>query len=166
MVLRRPRSPKLVDAELADRITRGFLRVINRVQLGRRIPRKYGTGTGVLLTLIEAEICSLIARHEGITGSEIADELNVTHSATSQVIARLKEKGCIRQEFDDGNAKRKRLYLTPVGKIAADAANDYTKLMSKELYSASRRELQAYLRFVTKLEAFHESIRRGHEDAS
>lgn len=149
--------PKLTDAEITERVTRSFLRVVNRIHLGRRTPIRYGSnGT---TTFVEAEMCVLLAHREGVTGSQISEHLGVTRSATSQLITKLVNKGLVRRKSDPGNAKRKLLYLTTSGKKVTDMADDYNKQMSRELYDTSRHELLAYLRFMTKLEAFHSRVR-------
>lgn len=151
--------PKLSEDETAYQITHTLLRVINKIEAGRRIPRQFGKAA--LLTLIEAEICQMISIREGITGSEIAKELGVTHSATSQVISKLRKKGLIFEEYMEGDAKRKLIYLTAIGKSAAKVAQRYYEIMQKELFGTSNRELLSYLRFVSKLENFHNSIQNG-----
>jgi len=111
--------------------------------------------------MVEAEICTLVARNEGITGSELAESLGVTRSATSQLIAKLTDKGCILQKHDDGNRKRKRLYVTKQGRMAAKGVDDYYDEMAAHLYKTPKQELQAYLRFVENLEAFLDESRRS-----
>jgi DNA-binding MarR family transcriptional regulator len=137
----------------AEAIIISLLRVINKIQQGRRIPRDYGNG--VSMTLLEAEMCALIARQAGVTGSELSEELGVTRSAMSQVIAKLKGKDLVTEEVSDSHAKRKHVYLTQRGRDAAAIAENFKSKMRDELFGESRAELQSYLRFVTKLEAFH-----------
>jgi DNA-binding MarR family transcriptional regulator len=144
---------KRSDAQITDEITMTLLRVINKIQMGRRKSRRYGKAGE--LSLIEAEMCQLISRNEGITGSEIARQLGVTHSATSQVIARLKKRKLVREEFGSQNAKRKLLSLTSRGKEVARIAEGYSRSMRKAVFDGSRQELLAYRRFVTKLEDYH-----------
>jgi DNA-binding MarR family transcriptional regulator len=147
------RSAKPNDA-IAEAITISLLRVINKIQQGRRIPRDYGNG--VSMTLLEAEVCALIARNEGVTGSELSEELAVTRSATSQIISKLKAKGLVAERPSESDAKRKRLSLTPHGHDAAAVADDFKAAMADALFGGENtRELHAYLRFVTKLESFH-----------
>jgi len=150
--------PKLTTNQIADQITFTLLRVINKIEIGRRIPREFGEAG--LLTLIEAEMCQIIYVNKGITGSEIAKQLGVTHSATSQALSKMRAKGLIREEYVEGDAKRKLIYLTAAGTSAANVAQSYYEVMQKELYGASNRELLAYLRFVSKLEKFHNTFHK------
>jgi len=143
--------------ELVEEITISLLRVINKIEQRRRVPRDIGAG--VSMTLLEAEMCSLIFRHDGITGGELADELGVTRSATSQIVGKLKAKGLVEERPTPEDAKRKRLYVTQRGRAAAGTANDHQTAMGGALFrTASRAELRAHLRFVRKLEAYHASV--------
>ena len=114
--------------DIAEAITISLLRVINKIQQGRRVPRDYGAG--VSMTLLEAEMCALIARHDGVTGSELSDELAVTRSATSQIISKLKGKGLVTERASEVDAKRKQLSLTPHGHDAAAIADNFKAAMS------------------------------------
>ena len=150
------RSAKPGEAITAA-ITISLLRVINKIQQGRRIPRDYGDG--VSMTLLEAEMCALIARNDGVTGSELSEELAVTRSATSQIISKLKAKGLVTERASERDAKRKQLSLTPHGHDAAAVADDFKAAMADAIFGGeSATELRAYLRFVTKLEAFHAGV--------
>src|ERR1700741_5313400 len=96
------------DEQLALSITTTLLRVVNRIEYARRIPRNYGTGEP--LTLLEVEICLMISRAEGITGSEISQGLGVTQSAISQTLTKLRQKKLIVQRESPNDGKRKLLY--------------------------------------------------------
>lgn len=148
--------PKQTNSQIAEQITYTLLRVINKIEVERRIPREFGEAGS--LTMIEAEMCQIIYANKGITGSEISKQLGVTHSATSQVLSKLRAKGLIREEFVEGDAKRKLIYLTPIGTSAAQVALSYYGIMQKELFGTSNSELLAYLRFVSKLENFHSTF--------
>lgn len=144
------------DDEIAHEITITLLRVINKIAQGRRTARSYGRAR---MTLVEAEMCLMISDHPGITGAEMSDNLGVTRSATSQVISKLKSKGFVTESHDVADAKRKQLFVTNLGREAAEIANGYSQRMREELFGASRGELESYRRFVTKLEAFHDRAR-------
>ena len=147
------------ERQLAEEAIASLLRLINRIHQHRRTPTTYGSGAP--LTLLEAEICSLIQHQEGITGTELSRVLGVTRSATSQTIGKLAGKGYVEQRTVRDDSKRKRLYLTRDGRRAAGGAEEYRQRMLEEVFDVSKRELQAYCRFVTKMEAFEEAVRRG-----
>ncbi|MFE0748144.1 MarR family winged helix-turn-helix transcriptional regulator [Gordonia sp. NPDC058843] len=143
--------------DLGEEIIIALLRVINKIQIGRRTPHTYGE-EGVSMTLVEAEMCALIFRNQGITGGELSTQLGVTRSATSQVVGKLKDKGFVIDVLHPGDAKRRRLYLTDSGKVAASVADEYSKKLRHEVFNDDIAEMQAYRRFLTKLEAFHDQV--------
>jgi DNA-binding MarR family transcriptional regulator len=150
-------APRTDRDALAEAITISLLRVINKIEQGRRVPRDYGAG--ISMTLLEAEMCALIFRNDGITGAELADELGVTRSATSQIVAKLKSKGLVEEQPAPDDAKRKRLHVTDRGRAAAQNARDYQVAMASALFgTASQAEVKAYLRFVERLEAYHTGV--------
>lgn len=141
--------------DLPVRINDALMQVFNQIALHRRATYKLGSNTR--LTMVEAEMCLLIKRRAGIIGSEIADALDVTRSATSQFISKLKDKGLVTVEPDPGNARLKRVYLTETGKEAAAAAQEYSDQMLEALYNVPEETLRHYLEFVTKLQGFQAS---------
>ncbi len=142
---------------LVEEITISLLRIINKIEQRRRVLRDYGVG--VSMTLLEAEMCSLIFRSDGITGGELADELGVTRSATSQILGKLKSKGLVEERPAPDDAKRKRLHVTERGRAAAGTAKEHQTAMGSALFGgASQAELKAHLRFVRNLEAYHASV--------
>ncbi|MQY25926.1 MarR family winged helix-turn-helix transcriptional regulator [Nocardia aurantia] len=145
------------DAEVAQRLTLGLLRVVNKISQGRRTPREYGSGPP--MTLLEAEMCLLISLADGVTGSELSQRLGVTRSAMSQTITKLKQKKFVHEVPDAGDAKRKRLYVTASGQRAAGVADGYAQAMMKQLFDTSREELDSYSRLVAKWEAFLDDTR-------
>jgi DNA-binding MarR family transcriptional regulator len=159
-------APRTDRDGLFEEITISLLRVINKIEQGRRVPRDYGAG--VSMTLLETEMCALIFRNDGITSGELAIELGVTRSATSQIVAKLKSKGLVEEQPTPDDVKRKRLRVTRRGRAAAQTARDYQRAMASALFgTASRAEVNAYLRFVEKLEAYHADVadRRDRGDA-
>lgn len=160
----RRRSAKS-EVSVGEAVTISLLRVINKIQQGRRVPRDYGAG--VSMTLLEAEMCALIARSDGITGSELSEELGVTRSATSQIVSKLKEKGLVSERASERDAKRKQLSLTARGREAAMIADDFKGAMADAMFGGeSDAELGAYLRFVNKLESFHAGIVAQWDDVT
>ena len=113
-----------------------------------------GLRRGVSMTLLEAEMCALIARKEGVTGSELSEELAVTRSATSQIISKLKARAL------SPNGLRN---ATPSESSFVDAARSrcrrhggrFKAAMSMRCSAVRAEGVRAYLRFVTKLESFH-----------
>jgi DNA-binding MarR family transcriptional regulator len=156
--------PDQSNADIAEAITMSLLRVINKIEQGRRTSRDYGSG--VSMTLLEAEMCALIAQRPGVTGSELSEELGVTRSATSQTISKLKTKSLVSESPSHDDAKCKQLYLSPRGEQAAAIADKYKAQMAEQLFRESRDELESYLRFITKLESFHSGVIQHSKEAA
>ena len=139
-----------------EQITSTLIRVINKIQQDRRLPRDFGKAGR--LTLLEAHVCSIVARRPGLTGSELSVEIGVTRSATSQTVTKLKAKGLVRETTDRADAKRrKHLFLTKLGQQAAAIADGYLTIFSREIFEEPQEELDAYLRFLAKIESFQET---------
>lgn len=75
-------------------------------------------GTGVTLTAPEIHALDRVAKAPGLHALALAEASGVTRGAMSQLLARLERKGMIRREPDPGNASRRQIALTPLGKKA------------------------------------------------
>jgi DNA-binding MarR family transcriptional regulator len=130
-----------------------LMRTINRIVLARRVLRTYGEGGP--LTMIESEMCWLISKQEGIPGIRLAEHLGVTRSATSQFLSKLREKGLVEAGLASSDGRVRGVWLTEKGRKAAKVAKRWADRMEEALFDASPEELEHYLHFVTKLEAYH-----------
>lgn len=148
-------SVDTAPGELTQNVIISLLRVLNKIQQGRRTSHTFVEGD-VPMTLVEAEMCAMIDRDPGTTGAELSALLGVTRSATSQVITKLKQKGFVIDVTHPGDAKRRRLYLTDRGVKAASVANEYSKMLVAEVFGGDPAEVAAYQRFLIKLEEFHD----------
>lgn len=93
-----------------------LLRLVYRIfELDKKI-RRYGTDK----PLFESEIHMIqaIRENEGIHVTGLAEYLNVTKGAVSQVIMKLEKKGMIVKGRDPENQSRLVLTLTPKGETA------------------------------------------------
>jgi len=136
------------DQELIAEITDTLLRVINRAQRDRT--RNYGDGTS--MTLVEAEICRRIHRQPGVSAVELSERLAVSRSATSQTLARLRERGLVLEHPSPENRRRKQLRLTAAGEKAVRQSMKHYELLAQDVYGEPRAELESYHRFVQKLD--------------
>ncbi len=76
-------------------------------------PRDYGTG--LLVSMVEVHILTLIEDHPGITISDLAKKWRRTKSAISQNVKKLEAKGLVHRVRDGDNAKVFHLYPTNEG---------------------------------------------------
>ena len=72
-------------------------------------------GTGELYTPVEVHTVTQIEENPGITVTEIANRTSRTKGAVSQIIAKLEEKGLVRREQNQNNARQFFLYVTEKG---------------------------------------------------
>lgn len=73
---------------------------------------------GIELTPREIHILQMIGEHQNVTVTELATIANVTKSATSQMVAKLANRGLLRKAFSGENNKELRLSLTKLGEKA------------------------------------------------
>jgi len=72
-------------------------------------------GTGEFYTAVEVHTVTIIEEQPGITVTEIAKRTSRTKGAVSQVIGKLEEKGLVRREQNQNNARQFFLYVTTKG---------------------------------------------------
>lgn len=72
-------------------------------------------GTGDLYTPVEVHTVTHIEEYPGITVTEIAKRTARTKGAVSQIIAKLEDKGLVRREQNQNNARQFFLYVTEKG---------------------------------------------------
>lgn len=62
----------------------------------------------------------ILSEQEQVTISDIATRLEVTHSAASQLLSNLQEKGLVKSEVPASDARKKVVRFTPKGKKILD----------------------------------------------
>ena len=62
----------------------------------------------------------ILARENGITHTEIADELHISTAAASKVIKRMEQDGYVLREADDSDERVSRVFLQSKGKTLVD----------------------------------------------
>lgn len=99
-----------------NRISEKLLRIMSMLSERESKPRSYGTDT----PLFDAEIhlIKTIKENEGSSVTALAETMNVTKGAVSQILTRLDKKEMIRKEKDEKNQSRVLLYLSSKGETA------------------------------------------------
>lgn len=143
-------------SELELAVTTAMLRVFDKVQRNRRLARDYGTGDQ--LTMVEAEVCHVIAATEGISPSDLADHIGVSRSAVSQALNRMRARGLVTVAHPPGNAKARVVRVTDHGTIVAKGVNDLHRQMSEAVYAESPEDLEAFLALFTRLDTFFADV--------
>lgn len=100
----------------------------------------------------------ILSKQDAVSISEIASQLEVSHSAASQMVSSLQEKGIIKAETTAEDARKKLITFTPKGKkILAQVLPVWTALQQamEALITEgehSRHMLQAIKEIETNLE--------------
>jgi DNA-binding MarR family transcriptional regulator len=105
------------------------------------------------MTPREARVGKSIFRGGGTTGGELADQLGVARSATSQIAAKPASRGLVEERPIPADAKRKHLYVTERGRVVGQVAMEYQSPTGRALFGEiSRTEAKACVRIVERLE--------------
>lgn len=137
--------------DLARDVTEAMLRVFNRVVQERRTTKSYG---GESLTMVEAQLCFLIAFGDGVRPSELADAAGVSRSAVSQVLGRLRQRGFIESVRNEADGRSQNLQVTTSGRNAADGIQQVFDDMKSHIYDASEADLHAHLKLFNRVDAY------------
>jgi len=143
-------------SELEAAVTTAMLRVFDKVQRNRRLARDYGTGDQ--LSMVEAEVCHVVAATGGISPSELADHIGVSRSAVSQALNRMRTRGLVTVANPPDNAKTRIVEVTDHGATVAKSVNKLHREMSDAVYAESPDELEAYLALFNRLDAFFAEV--------
>lgn len=134
------------------------LYTMDRILLAmQKKPHNYG---GELLHANEAHTLKAIALQEGISQTELSEQMLRTKGATSVVVDKLVEKGLVRRERVDGDQRRYLLTLTEKGWAVHRAHMDYDNRhvqkagrevgLSVEELEIANRALERVIRFYAK----------------
>lgn len=103
-----------------DRAIESFLErfhhLVERVQAVEEAPRRFGTPDP--LSRAEIHTVSAIAADEGGRLSDLADRLEITKGAASQMVSRLVRKGLVEKRPSPDSGREIALRLTPAGQRA------------------------------------------------
>ena len=142
--------------ELEGAVTTAMLRVFNQVQRHRRLERDYGTGDR--LSMVEAEVCQLIASMGEISPSALADRIGVSRSAVSQALNRMRARGLVTVENAPDNGKARVVRVTKSGAVVARGVNDLHERMAEAVYAGATDDLKAFLGLFTRLDMFFADV--------
>lgn len=151
-----------INNERKNKISYSLLRVIVKFNGIDKKTRYYGTDTPLFSS--EINMIRIIKENEGISVTGIAEKLDVTKGAVSQIISKLNSKGLIKKETDLYNQSKLMIKLTPKGEIAEmnheAFHNKFDELIENVLESSteeSRMFLKEFLNALeTKIDTFDE----------
>lgn len=129
------------------------------------LPHHYGSE---VLYQAEAYIVNLVGQHPGITVTQLAEILNKTTSACSQIVRKLRAKGFVEQIRNPGNNRLYNLELTPEGSEVFQAHIRFNQECQEKTFELLRdftdEELRIHLRVQDRLnEAYQDDVRRSRE---
>ena len=129
------------------------------------LPHYYGS---VVLYQAEAYIVNLVGQHPGITVTQLAEILNKTTSACSQIVRKLRAKGFVEQIRNPGNNRFYNLELTQEGTKVFQARIKFNQECQKKTFDLLKdftdEELLIHLKVQQKLnEAYQDDVRRTRE---
>jgi DNA-binding MarR family transcriptional regulator len=117
-------------------------------------PHEYGTGE--LLYRFETHIIDIIGRNPGININGLAEMMNVTKGAISQVINKLFTKRYVNKTIDPENRRRIMLSLTDKGKIVFEKHDQFHARINagirNKLQKFSPSELQVIKEIMTSMD--------------
>ena len=151
------------DGENKNRISYTLLRVVWKLFEVDKKTRNYGTDE----QLFEAEIHMIksIKENEGVHVTGLAELLEVTKGAVSQIVMRLEKKGMVIKDKDDNNQSRLVLRLTPKGETAyvnhEKFHQEFDDLVSAILKEASRENIAFLTDFLVLLEDKIDDYKKG-----
>jgi Transcriptional regulators len=110
-------------------------------------------GTGLMISMVEVHMLTMIHDDPGTTVSDLAGVWNRTKSAVSQNISKLEKKGLIYRVRDENNAKIMHLYVTDEGEALTMAHKAYDIADIKKTQSAlaedcTPEELQSFYKVL------------------
>ncbi|WP_021171489.1 MarR family protein [Sporomusa ovata DSM 2662] len=136
------------------RVSYPLLRVVYKFFEIERKTRNYGTD--VPLFPSEIHMINKIKQNEGIHVTGLANILNVTKGAVSQIIMKLEKKGLIQKEKDINNQSRLVLKLTAKGETAYHNHEKFHKkievMVNEIVKDASKEEVKFFKDVLITLE--------------
>jgi DNA-binding MarR family transcriptional regulator len=136
-----------------DKISYPLLAVVFKFMEIDKKTRYYGTD--VPLFYAEIHLIKAIKENEGIHITGLAQYLEVTKGAVSQMLMKLEKKGFVVKEKDPGNQSRFLLKLTPKGEVAHEnhmrMHQEFDKLVNETLEKAKEGEVQFLKRFFVDI---------------
>lgn len=142
-------------AQPTEALLHAFKRLIHVLTTGKVKTFRCGD---VTLYRAEVHILEFVGTQPGLSATDIVRQMGVTKGAVSQIIAKLKRKGLLRQEFDAANMKTRRLYASDTGLAVLQAhqkaEESVVRQVLVELQSCGEGEVAAFTRVVNAVADF------------
>jgi len=141
------------------RISYAVLRLAGKLEEVRR--KTHNFGTDVRLFEAEVHMIKAVKENEGLHATRLAEKLNVTKGAVSQIIGKLQKKGMILKIRDECNQSRLKFVLTSKGERAYEfheaIHREFDAVIDQILCGASPEQMFFLQTFLESLEKKIES---------
>ena len=139
-------------AKLLDELLNQIDRAYDLMEEYDSMSRKYGE---VILYQVEAHLIKYIGEHPGTTVSDIAQDLNKTSSAASQMVKKLQTKGLIEQIKNEKNRRNTFLNLTSAGWSLYEAREKFEQHCYERTFEYlaefSEKEIEVVCRILDRM---------------
>jgi MarR family transcriptional regulator, organic hydroperoxide resistance regulator len=134
----------------------------NFKELGKllfNISRLHGTRADQLMDQIglfrgQGMLLKYVARHDGLTHSEIAENLQISPAAVTKVIKRLEELDFLKRQPDPKDERVSRVFIQPEGcKVIEQIHEIFLQLDSSTFQGFSEEELDQLNSYLRRMEA-------------
>ncbi|MXM65749.1 MarR family transcriptional regulator [Streptomyces sp. HUCO-GS316] len=123
-----------------------------RREMGRMLPGDCPAGSAAVLTLL--------ARHDGMRMSKLAELLAVDMSVTSRHVAHVAERGWVERSPDPADKRSRILHLTPEGRAQVDEMSlRTTRILAERLSDWSDDDVDRLTRLMARLRASFDDCR-------
>lgn len=122
-------------------------------------PRDYGTG--LMISMVEIHILTMIADKPGITINELARNWRRTKGAISQNVTKLEQKGLIYRKRCTDDARVVHLYVTESGNALVLAHKDYDhreniEMLNYLLEICTEEEVEHFYKIISIFWSMHQ----------
>jgi DNA-binding MarR family transcriptional regulator len=94
----------------------------------------------------QAGLLCVVAKQDGLTQSEIADQLSVQGATVTNMLQRLEEAGLVRRRRDPEDNRLVRVYLTEAGRQKECSINEQFGNMQELIFKGINEEERVILR--------------------
>ncbi len=137
-------------------ISRQLLNTVEQFNKYDKKARNFGTDHKLYFS--EIHLIEFIGKHPNCHVSGIAEGINVTKGAISQMVKKLERKGFLFKTIDADNKSRTLVFLTKKGQKAFEEHQKYheylANLVNEALDGFSLKEIKAIYKFLNKMEYY------------
>lgn len=101
----------------------------------------------------QADLLLLIRENNGLTQNELADIIGIKPSSMSTRLVKLEKNGYIVRETDSENLKKKRIYITVLGKTASIQCRKILNEINTQLYDGfTKKDIKQFEKYLKQIQ--------------